>query len=370
MYSIPDDLVITSLDKFYFTCPSYGFISAVLSIIDEIISHNPEINIIVMDEQLRSFWDQLIEYKGQNWNLIYLSTTQQGRYRDVLSWFKIRPFINKLFEDNFKSLEKTYFYCCGFAGDLVIHSLMRLIATKNTVVYLNIYYEKTRTVYSLKALILLLHSWLIFRIDVAIRGSFNGKPVPTIFLSERFFEKNSIEHHEFEYHYNSRLFKKYNTIPSHYALNKRIMWLGDDCLSYDNRVEGKIINCFKAIKSIIDENFVNDEVLFKPHPNPFFNAKASTSISHDYEGLPSFMNSDFILANSNIQFVLGGVSAVMATAAKNTKIVAISYLNLMPFEDEKIRHSMVESWAKFGDQKILFIKSLEELSLLLKESPA
>jgi hypothetical protein len=85
--------------------------------------------------------------------------------------------------------------------------------------------------------------------------------------------------------------------------------------------------------------------------------------------LPSFMNSDFILANSNIQFILGGVSAVLATAARNTKIIAISYLNLMPFKDEKIKHRLLDFWAKLGDQKILFVNSLEELDLLLKESP-
>jgi hypothetical protein len=364
MYSIPDDLVITSLDKFYFTCPSYGFISPVLSIIDEIILHNPEIHIIVTDEQMKLFWSQLIAKKDLNWNLIYLNTKQPGRYRDVLSWLKIRPFLRKLFEDNFKSIENSHFYWSGY--DLVLFSLVRLVSKKNTVVFLNIFYEKARTMYSLKNLILLIHTWLFYRMDVDIR-TFSFRRSPQIWLSERFLKKLNIEFHEFRYYYNSRLLKKYNTIPSHYTLRKRIMWLGDDCSLYDSRMEGKIINCFKAIKSIIDENFVNDEVLFKPHPNPFFNAKPSTSISYDYEGLPSFMNSDFILANSNIQFILGGVSAVLATAARDTEIIAISYLNLMPFKDEKTKRVMVEFWAKLGDRKILFVNSLEELSLLLKE---
>jgi hypothetical protein len=147
------------------------------------------------------------------------------------------------------------------------------------------------------------------------------------------------------------------------------MWLDDDCLSYDSRMKDETLNCLKTIKKIIDENFAKNEVLIKPHPNHYFNSKASASIYDDYEKLPSFMNADFILANSNIQFILGGVSAVLSTASKHTDITAISYLNLMPFEDENAKRNMVKFWTQVGDQKILFINSLAELNFLLKSTP-
>lgn len=365
MYSFPENLVITSSDKLYFTCPSYGFIAPILSLIDEIISRNPEINIIVMDEQMRVFWDRLITNKSLNWNLIFLNRKQPGRYRNVLSWLKIRPFIRKLFEDNFKSIENSHFYCCGTAIDLVLFSLVKLIAIKNTVVFLDISYPDTQKSYSLKSLFLLIHTWIFYRLNVTVRR-FDYKEMPFVFLSERYFKKLDIQLHEFKYHYDARLLQKYNPISARYTSGKKIMWLDDDGSVYGNEMQDQALNCLKAIKSIIDENFTKNEILFKAHPNPYFHAKNLTSIYADYEEMPSFMNADFIIANSNIQYILGGVSAVLATAAVHTDILAISYLNLMPFEDEKTKHSMVEFWTQFGVRKILFVDSLEELDLLFK----
>lgn len=365
MYSFPENLVVTSSDKFYFTCPSYGFISPVLSLIDEIISKNPEINIIAMDEQMRLFWDNLITNKSLNWNLIFLNTKQPGRYRNILSWLKIRPLIRKLFEDNFKSIENSYFYCCGNAIDLVLFSLVKLIAKKNAVVFLNIYYADTKINVSLKALILLLHTWLIYRLDVSVR-SFDFSKQPRVYLSENFFKKLNVQLHKFKYYYNARLLEKYNPIPDWYTSDKKIMWLDDDCFAYSSKMQGQVLNCFKAIKSIIDENFAKSEVLFKAHPNPMFQAKNLTSIYSDYEKLPSFMNADFIIADPNIEFILGGFSAVLCTTAKNSAITVISYVKLMPFQNQKIKNRVIEFWMQFGDQKILFIDSLEELDSLFK----
>lgn len=365
MYSVPVNLEITSSDNFYFTCPSYGFISPILSIIDEIISKNPKINIIVMDENIRLFWHQLMTNKGVQWNLIFLNTKPPGRYRDILSWLKIRPIIKKLYEENFKSIENSYFYCCGHATNFILFSLVKLIAQNNTVIFLNIFYAHLPRLRSLKALILSFHTRLFYGMDVTVRR-FEYSQSPLVFLSDRFFKKLNIPFHEFKYHYDACILQKYNSIPSRYTSGKKIMVLDDDCLSYDSRMEGQILNCFRAIKNIIDQNFIDDEVLYKPHPNPDFNSKASNSIFSSYDQLPSFMNADFIFANSNIQIVLGGVSAVLSTAAGNTDILAISYLKLMPFQDEKNKCRMIEFWTQVGDGKIRFIKSLEELGLLLK----
>ena len=365
MYSFPDNIVITSSDKFYFTCPSYGFISPILSLIDEIISKNPEINIIVMDEQMKLFWRQLITNNSLNWNLIFINTKPPGRYKNVLSWLKIRPTIRKLFDDNFRSVINSYFYCCGPAVDSILFSLVKLVAIKNTVVFLNIFYSEPRKCYSLKGLLLLIHTWVFYRINVTVR-CYDFDKSPFVYLSERYFKKLNTQLHEFKYFFDASLLQKYDPIPARYTSGKKIMWLGDDCLYYDSRMQGQILNCFKTIKSIIDENFTKNEVLYKPHPNPSFQSKNLTSIYGDYEDLPSFMNADFIISNPNIKYILGGMSAVLSTAAKNTNIKVISYLKLMPFKDQNIKRSFMELWMRQSDQNILYIDSLEELNILLK----
>jgi hypothetical protein len=207
---------------------------------------------------------------------------------------------------------------------------------------------------------------VFYRMDVTIR-CFDFNKTPFIFLSERYFKKLNIQLHEFKYHYNARLLQKYNPIPARYTSGKKIMWLDDDCSFYDKKMQSQILNCFEAIKSIIDENFTKNEVLIKPHPNPCFHSKKLALIYGDYEELPSFMNADFIILNPNIEFILGGISAVLSTAAKNTNIIVISYLNLMPFEDQEIKRSMVELWMQESGQKILYIDSLEELNFLFKK---
>lgn len=367
MYSFPKNIKITSSDKFYFTCPSYGFISPILSLIDGIISKNPEINIVVMEEQMRLFWDQLITNKSLNWNLIFLNTTPPGRYRDVLSWFKIRSTIKKLYKENFQSVENSYFYCCGTAIDLVLFSLVKLIAINNAVAFLDISYPDTQKDYSLKSLFLLIHTWLFYRLDVTIRR-FDYKETPFVFLSERYFKKLDVELHKFRYHYNARLLQKYDPIPARYTSDKKIVWLDDDGSVYGKEMQGQVLNCFKEIKSIIGEHFTKNEVLLKAHPNPNFHAKYLAPIYSDYEGLPSFMNADFIISNPNIKCILGGNSAVLSTAAIHTNIMAISYLKLMPFQDQEIKRNLIEFLMQLGDRKILFVDSLEELNALFEKS--
>lgn len=366
MYSFPDNLEITSSDKFYFTCPSHGFISSILSLIDEVISKSPEINIIVMDEQIRLFWRQLITNKSLNWNLIYIDTRPPGRYRDILSWLKIRPTIRKLFKDNFKSVKNSYFFCCGHASDLILFSLVELIAKHNNVVFLNIFYSDTHRHYSLKSLLLLIHTWLFYGIDVSIRCPESDKS-PQVYLSERFFQKINAQLHEFKYHYDPSLLQKYSPVPTSYISGKKIMWLDDDSFIYERKMQSHSLICLKAIKNIIDDNFAKNEVLYKRHPSPEFHSKGFTSIYSDYVELPSFMNADFVIANPNIKFILGGFSAVLCTAAKNSNITAISYVKMIPFEDQNFIRRMIEYWMKESDQKILFLDSLEKLKILLEK---
>jgi len=318
-----------------------------------------------MDEQIRIFWDKLITNKNLNWNLIFLDTRPPGRYRNILSWFKIRSRINKLFENNFKSVENAYFYCCGTAIDLVLFSLVKLIAIRNTVVFLDIAYPDTEKYYSLKSLFLLIHTWLFYRLDVAIRR-FDYKEIPFVFLSERYFEKLDVQLHEFKYHYDARLLQKYDPIPARYTSGKKIVWLDDDGSVYGHEMQEQVLSRFKEIKRIIDKNFAKNEVLLKAHPNPDFHAQYLASIYDDYEEMPSFMNADFVISNPNIKFILGGNSAVLSTAAIHTNIIAISYLKLMPFEDQEIKGNLIEFLMQLSDRKILFVDSLKELDLLFK----
>jgi hypothetical protein len=366
MYSFPDDLKIVSSDKFYFACSSYGFISPVLSLIDEIISKSPEINIIVMDEAMRLFWHQLITNKSLNWNLIFLNTKPPGRFRDILSWLKIRPNIRRLYNDNFKSVENAHFIICGTAYNHALFSLVKLIAKKNTVIFLNIIYGDTRRAYSLKALILLIHAWVFYRIDISARCTDSYKS-PVLYLSERFFKKLNIQLHEFKYHYDAALLHKYNPIPALYTSGKKIMWLDDDSCAFERKMPSHILICLKAMKSIIDKNFTKSEVLYKRHPNPGFQSRYFTPIYSDYDELPSFMNADFIISNPNIKFILGGFSAVLSTAAKNTNIIAVSYIKLIPVEDQSSKKRMIEYYMKESDNKIIFLDSLEELNFLIEK---
>jgi hypothetical protein len=185
-------------------------------------------------------------------------------------------------------------------------------------------------------------------------------------LSERYFRKLNIQLHEFKYFYDKNLLQKYDSIPARYTAGKTIMWLDDDWSYYDIGLHEQILNIFKEIKSIVDEHFTKSEVLYKSHPNPHFKSKYLTSVYSDYEELPSFMNADFIISNPNIKFILGGISAVLSTAAKNTNIKAISYLKLMPFEDQNIKKNMMELWMQESDRNILYVDSLEELHCVLK----
>ena len=319
-----------------------------------------------MNEQMRLFWHQLISNNNLNWNILYLDTTPPGRYRNLLSALKIRPAIRKLFNDNFKSVENSFFYCCGPAVDSILFSLVKLIATKNTVVFLNIFYSETHKSYSLKSLLLLIHTWVFCGINVNVRY-YDFDKAPFVCLSECYFKKLNIQLHEFKYFYDASLLQKYNPIPASYTSGKKIMWLDDDCSYYDRKMQGHIIDCFKAIKCIIDDNFTKNEVLYKPHPNPYFKSKDLTSIYGDYEELPSFMNADFIIPNPNIKYILGGMSAVLSTAAKNTNIKVISYMKLMPFEDQDNKMSMFKLWMQESGQKIIFIDSLTELNILFKK---
>ena len=211
----------------------------------------------------------------------------------------------------------------------------------------------------------MLHTWIFYRLNVVIKR-FDYKETPFIFLSERYFKKLGIQLHEFQYHYDVRLFQKYNPIPACYTAGKKIVWLDDDCSLYGSEMQDRVFDSLKEIKSIIDKNFTPQEILLKSHPNPIFHAKNLVPIYRDYEELPSFMNADFVISNPDVRFILGGNSAVLSTAAIHTNVAAISYLKLMPFQDQNTKRDVIDFLIRLGDQKILFVDSLEELDLLFK----
>ena len=365
LYSFPKNITVNNCDKFYFICPSYGFITPILSIIDGILPANPQIYIVVMNEQMRLFWQQLIANKNLSWKLSFLPTRPPGRLRNVLSWFKIRPAIRKLYEENFKSVAGAYFFCCGHGSDLILFSLIKMIALKNKVVFLNIHTAETIRVLNLKALIFFLHNWFIYRLDITIRR-FEFSEKPRVFLSESFFKRLGVPFYEFKYFYCQSLLKRYNSIPSQYISGKKILLLADTYFFYDKMKKEQIQNCLQKIKQTIENNFDKSEVLYKLHPNSMFQRIEIDKIFEEYEKLPSFMNADFLFSNSKIEFIIGSFSAVLGTAAKYTDITAISYSKLMPFEKKKTKKKVLDFWSEESDQKIRFIESIEELDSIFK----
>ncbi|WP_022668282.1 hypothetical protein [Desulfospira joergensenii] len=366
VYSFPKNIKIAHSDKFYFTCPSYGFITPILSIIDEIMPANPQIEIIVMNEQMRLFWQQLITSKSLSWNLVFLPTRPPGRFRNALSWLRIRPAIRKLYEKNFKSVAGAYFFCCGHGSDLILFSLVKMIASENKVIFLNIQTTETIRVLNLKALVLYLHNWVIYRLDITIRR-FQFSEKPRVFLSKNFFKKLGAPFHEFKYFYCHNLLKKYNSIPSQYISGKKLLVLADTYLIYDKKKKEEIHNCLQEIKQTIGRNFSRSEVLYKLHPNSMFQREDIDKIFEEYEKMPSFMSADFIFSDSKIEFIIGSLSAALSTAAKHTDITAISYSKLMPFEKQKIKKkNMLDFWSEESDQKIRFIGSIEELDSIFR----
>jgi hypothetical protein len=367
MCPMQDKPVIPSSDVYYFTCPSYGFISLILSIIEEIPTVNPQITIIVFDDQMRSFWCQLTANNRLNWTILLLQTKIPGRFRHVRSWMKIRPTVNRLFKDHFLPIRHSCFVCCGSANDVILFSLIKRIAPHNVIIFLDIAALDTPALYNVKSLILLLHTWIFYKLDVTIR---NVAGQPSIFLSSRFFTNRNIRHHKLEYYYNADLLRKYNPVSASLTHGIKLLWLDDDSLTYSRPLRHEIHVCLRALKRIVDSHFAKHEVLYKRHPNPGFHSREFKSIYADYAEFPSHISADFIFTNSGIQYILGGLSVVLSTAARNSDMSAISYAKLIPYEDEDYKRQVIELRVQDSDQKIVFLDSVDEFQALLSKGGA
>jgi len=362
MHLVSGENDASSSHKYYFVCPSYGFISPILSIIESTTSHHPEITIFVIDEQMRLFWQHLIIEKDLDWKLIQLNATVPGRFRNVRSWLNVRFIVKRLYEDHFRSICHSSFYCCGSANNLVLFSLIKRIAKNNHVIFLDLSSITFPKLYSLKSFIVLIHTWIFYRLDVSIR---NIAGQPGVFLSEGFFAKHNIQRCQFEYHYDERLLQKYNPVCGSYTQGKRVLWLDDDSLTYTEKLRDDIHTFLRSLKCIIDTHFEKKEILFKRHPNPGFQSTGFQTIYSDYDEYPSYLSADFIISNGHIEVMLGNLSAVLSTAAKNSSILTISYAKLIPYEDEHYKRCLIDLRIRESNQKVIFIESLEELESLL-----
>lgn len=355
-----------SSNKYYFTCPSYGFITSILSVIDRIVTHDPEITIFVLDEQMRRFWQLLITANNLDWKITTLNTKIPGRFRNIRSWLKIRHIENRLFEDHFRAISQSYFYCCGSANDLILFSLIDRIAKNNRVVFLDLVSVAFPALYNLKSAVVLIHTWFFYRLDVRI---LNVAGQPSIFLSDAFFKKRKIQHKRINYLYDPDLLRKYNPLSPSLTSGKIILWLDDDSLTYTKKLRGDILVFLRALKRIVDQHFAKDEVLYKRHPNPGFQSRDFTAIYDDYDEYPSYVSADFILSNSNIRYVVGGLSAVLSAAAKNSGIRVVSYAKFVPYEDQAYKRRVIDLRMRESDQKISFPDSMEELFSLFDANP-
>lgn len=186
--------------------------------------------------------------------------------------------------------------------------------------------------YSLKSLIVFLHARLFYGIDVKILNV-NNQPYP--YLSDRFFKKLKIQREKgLGYVYDTHLLEKYNPVDDSLTSGKSILWLNDNCWLFEHKTNGNVREVLITIKEYIDARFKKTEVLYKCHPNPRFQSSKLASICQEYAECPSYIPADFLLFNASVKFIIGGFSTILSTAAKNTNITTISYVKLIPFEDE------------------------------------
>jgi hypothetical protein len=218
--------------------------------------------------------------------------------------------------------------------------------------------------YNIKSIAYLILGNLVYNIEIKI-VNVDDKPVPT--LSYRFFKNRNIKNISAkEYPYDTNILSGYNLDNGEVPKNKRIVLLDDQCniSSSHSRMELSII--LRKLKEIIKSNFSQDQVLFKRHPNPEFYSKEFDSIYSPFSEYPYYIPADFIFLHPNIRFVIGGFSTTLATASKYDNIRSISYIKLVPFNNEDYRNQIIKFLKSESEDKIFFPDSWDELNLLLK----
>lgn len=356
-------------NDYYFFCLAYSNIPAILSIIERKGISKLNIYIVVTLESRRLFWQELIKYNNLKWKIIFLEKITNYNIKNPLNWYKIRKDIKRIFENNFKFVCRSNIYFFSHSFVLDAFALIKMLSQANNKIYFldcdKLTLPKWSKLYKLKRAVgLLILGYLYFGVDISIVNNDNN-PIPT--LSKRFFKKAKIQRiNEREYPYDIDILEKYNFIKNDITENKSIVLLDDDCFPASSLSKEEYSKILVKLKKLIESNFKKNEVLFKRHPSIAFHTKEFNSIYSAYSECPSYLPADFIFLKPSIKWVIGGYSTVLRTIPKYYNVRSISYLKLIPFQNEDYKKFIIELQKKESDGKINLPNSWEELNLLLK----
>lgn len=351
------------MNRYDFFSLAYSNVPPILSIIEKLYIKNLNINIVVHIESHRLFWQDLIKHNNVKWKLIFLNTDIKGSLKNPLSWIRIRKHINLLFKKNFQSVcdSHIYFFSSSFA--LMVFALIKLLAKRNRLYFIDCDKRVYPEWYNLKNIGKWFLMRLLYRVDIKI-VKIGDRAAPT--LSKHFFEKAKVQRiGEREDFYDTEVLRKYNPINGEITFKKKIVLLDDDCWMPGYSSSEDIYKMLDILKKIIETNFSKSEILFKRHPNPQFHTTDYNSIYKDYSEYPYYVPADFIFLEPNIKFVIGRNSTVLPIASLHHGVKAISYLRLVPFQDERFKNRLIEILKKESSNEIVFPNSWDALSYLL-----
>ena len=352
-------------NDYYFFSLSYSNIPAILSIIekiDKLNSISSNIHIIVHIESHSLFWQQLIRFHNLEWQVIFLDTNVAESLKNPLSWLKIRQSIKRTFKTHFQDLRDAQIYFFSLSPPLQVLALIKLLARNNRVYFLDCdrrtypkWHNLINTVYRLLVR-------LSYGVDIELVRVGDSA---LSFLAEGFIKKAKVQQLACQHYYDVRILKKYDFVDSEIKAGKRIVLLDDDCYLYEPPSSREAYKMLKTLRKVIESNFSKSEVLFKRHPNPMFHTKDFGSIYGDYLEYPYYIPADFIFLGPNIELIIGGFSTTLAIAARHFNIRSISYLKLVPFQNEGFKAHIIETLMSESDNKIAFPDSWQELNSLL-----
>ena len=362
----PVSIPFVNSKAYYFVCPSYGHVMGILYFIENLKIADKEITIITISCELNKYWINLIKNKGLQWHVLYLDTSLPWRFRNVAAWFTIGAKVKRLYESTFKLIDNCSIYCFASGLDFVLLSIIKCASKNNFVVFVDIGPRSYPLLYSVKALIIYLHTLLFYHIkEIKVLDVDKN---PYVFLSESFFEKHKTPHYCIPYIYNSKLATKYLPELGDILTNKHILWLDDDCWLYEKK-KGDAFKVLTEIKRVISKTVNPNIVLYKKHPNPNFHLPDLSTIYQEYIEFPSNIPADFIINGPEIRYVISGFSTVLSIAAAHTNIIAISYIKLIPFRNENHKKHIIEFLTQESmPGRIMFVDSVDDISSFLISS--
>lgn len=350
---------------YYFFSLSYSNIPAILSIAERLDSTESNVHIIVHIESHRLFWQELIKVNHLKWQVIFLDISREGSLKNPLSWFQTRQSLKRTFQAQFQALHNAHVYFFSLSPPLPVLAMIDRLARRNTIYFLDCDQRDFPKWRGLRNRAYRFLVRIIYEIDVdMVRIGDSAAP----FLSEDFIKQAQVQQLTGQHYYDVAILKKYDFVGDDIKAGKRLVVLDDDCYLYEAPSNGETGKALSTLKKVIASKFPDREVLYKRHPNPAFHTRNFDSIYGDYVEYPYYVPADFIFFNPDIELVIGGFSTTLALAAKHFNTRAISYLKLIPFQNEVFKDSIIETLRSESNDKIAFPDSWEELNSLLTGS--